>query len=484
MSWTDRIPRTLRRVDVRVATTLALTLAPLIGALVFLFYAYATSEVLEEIDERARHRLDEVGQALSEPSGQDAVAALAPLRNALAREGIGLELRGPDGRMQVRSGAPADPRLRRRYDGGFLTGVLVPGETFLRYAHDLPSGARVEATVALRHFAEERAELAGAAWICLAGGLVAAALIALLATRRAMAPLRDATSALDRIDASQLEARLLLRGTGDDVDRHASAVNRVLERLEAAFARMSAFSSDVAHELRTPVNRILNLAEVALLSGQDAKAARALGPIRDTADEMGRLVEGLLTLARDEQGKLSLSLERLPVADLLAGLQRLYAPACEERGIRLTTAASGGVVEADRTLLSRALANLLDNAIRFTPDRGSIRVEAAPAPGGLSIRVCDSGRGIPAADRELVFERFARLDPTRSGPGTGLGLPIARMIARVHGGELRVADSPLGGACLSMRLPVRDAAPVACSDSRPGFAPLLQAAERSEEGVR
>ena len=460
MSWTDPIRLALRRVDVRVATTLASTLAPLIGALVFLFYAFATTEALEEIDLRVRRRVEEVGQILADAPGPEAAAALAPLGAALAPEGIAFQLRDGVGRILARSGAPADPARLRRFDRGFLTGVLVPGQDFLGYARELPSGLRVEASMALTHFAEERAELARAAWICLASGLAAAALVALLAARRAMSPLRNATASIDRIDASRLDARLPLRGTGDDVDRHASAVNRVLERLESAFLRIRAFSSDVAHELRTPVNRILNLAEVALLGGAEAQASKALADVREAADEMSRLVEGLLMLARGEQGQLALSLERLPVAELLSDLERLYAPACEELGIRMETAAASGSVRVDRTLLSRALANLLDNAIRFTPRGGSIRVEASPTAGGFSIRVCDSGRGIPAADREVVFERFARLDPARSGPGTGLGLTIARMIARVHRGDLVATDSPLGGACLCLRLPV-DAGPPA-----------------------
>jgi len=271
--------------------------------------------------------------------------------------------------------------------------------------------------------------------------------------RRAMSPLRRSTAGIERINASQLDARLPLRGTGDDVDRHSAAVNRVLERLEASFVRMGAFSADVAHELRTPVNRILNLAEVALMTGEEEKERDALASIRDAADEMSRLVEGMLMLARGEQGLLSLSLDRVPVGELVSDLGRLYAPACEERGIHLETIATSGSVRADRTLLCRALSNLLDNAIRFTPRGGRVRVEAAPTADGISIGVCDSGRGIPASERELVFERFVRLDASRSGPGTGLGLPIARMIARVHRGDVVAGDSPLGGACLSLRLP-------------------------------
>ncbi len=453
MSWADRIRGAFRRVDVRVASTLVLLLAPPIGALLFLFYAYAAHEALEEIDWRAERRFDELERILAEARGRDPAAALGALSPTLDAEGVGFALRDAEGLLLARTGLGADPRRTAPFEDTLRSAVLRPGSDFLHYARELASGGRGELTVSLAHFAEERMELWHAAWLCTVFGLGAAAFVALVATRRAMSPLRGATRSIEQIDASQLDARLPLRGTRDDVDRHAAAVNGVLARLEAAFVRMSAFSSDVAHELRTPVNRVLNLTDVALLAPDDSKARAALEPIRDTADEMSRLVDGLLMLARGEQGELSLALERVPVAELLADLERLYAPACEERGIELEPGAASGTVRADRTLLFRALANLLDNAIRFTPRGGRIRVEAAPAGSGISIRVCDSGRGIPAAERESVFERFTRLDPARSGPGTGLGLPIARMIARAHRGDLVAADSPLGGACLSLGLP-------------------------------
>ncbi len=453
MSWIEAIRRSTGRVDLRVAATLASTFAPLIGAVIFLFYAYAVLEALEEIDWQAQRRFDEIERMLAGDRGSDPSEMLASVGSALAAEGIGVELLDPTGKVQARGGTLADPGRLRLFEDSLLAGVLVPGQDFLRYARDLPSGARTVVTVSLAHFAEERAELALVAWICAASGLSAAALLALFATRRAMAPLRNATQSIDRIDAAQLDARLPLRGTSDDVDRHSAAVNRVLARLEAAFVRMSAFSSDVAHELRTPLNRILSLTDVALMAPGDAQARSALEPIRDTADEMGRLVEGLLMLSRGERGQLALSLERVSVAELLSDLERLYAPACDERGIQLELGAASGTLRADRTLLFRALANLLDNAIRFTPRGGRIHVEATPAAAGVSIRVCDSGRGIPAGEREAVFERFTRLDPARNGPGTGLGLPIARMIARAHRGDLVVSDSPLGGACFSLGLP-------------------------------
>lgn len=453
MSWIDPIRRGLGRVDVQVATRLGLLLAPLIGGIVFLFFAYAAHEALEEIDRGTWIRIVELSRAIDRAPGVDPADTLAPIGAALDLEGIGFTLLDAGGAVLARSGAPVDAARLLHYRGGFAQPVLVSERDFLHYSLDLPSGLRIEATVTLAHFAEERMELVHAAWICFASGLISAALVALLATRNALSPLRSSTAAIGRINASQLDARLPLRRTGDDVDRHAAAVNRVLERLEAAFVRMSAFSSDVAHELRTPVNRILNLAEVALLGEGEAQERKALESIRDAADDMSRLVEGLLMLARGEQGELALDLRRLSVAELVAELGQLYAPACEEQGIHLETVATDGSVRADRTLLSRALANLLDNAIRYTPRGGRVRVEVAPRDGEVSIDVCDSGAGIPASEREAVFERFTRLDRSRSGPGIGLGLSIARMIAGVHGGELRVSDSPLGGARFSLRLP-------------------------------
>jgi signal transduction histidine kinase len=239
------------------------------------------------------------------------------------------------------------------------------------------------------------------------------------------------------------------------VDRHAEALNRVLARLEWAFARMRGFSADAAHELRTPINRMLAVTDVAALhDSEPAHWERALGQVHETAEEMRRLVDSLLLLSRGEEGRIRLQRSRLELAELLAQLGELYGPLADEKQIELEIESEPVEVWADRELLARAVANLLENAIRHAPAGGRVRLDLRRSPGGAILEVADSGPGVPAQDREWIFERFTQRDASRSGGGCGLGLPIVRMVARLHGGDVEVGDSPLGGAVFSIRFPL------------------------------
>jgi two-component system heavy metal sensor histidine kinase CusS len=238
------------------------------------------------------------------------------------------------------------------------------------------------------------------------------------------------------------------------MDRHARALNHVLARLEQAFARLSAFSADVAHELRTPLNRILNLTDVAMLEYGATEAPAALIAVRESVEEMRRTIDDLLFLARAEDGKLGVRNEPVDLARLLGSLRDLFAPACDERklSLHLQAPATGPLVRTDPQLLEHAVSNLIDNAIRHTPEGGRIEIATQLRSGFVEIWVRDSGPGIPASDRERVFDRFVQLDPARSGSGAGLGLSLVRTIARLLGGDARAEDGELGGAALCITI--------------------------------
>jgi signal transduction histidine kinase len=167
------------------------------------------------------------------------------------------------------------------------------------------------------------------------------------------------------------------------------------------------------------------------------------------------LIEDMLLLARGDEGGLAPRPERLAVGAVVGDLVELYRPTCEERDVTLALAAPACAPEVatDRQLLQRAVSNLLDNAVRHTPAGGHIEVELRQEAGRTRISVSDSGEGVPEPERERIFDRFVQLDPARSAGGAGLGLPIARMIARLLGGDLGVASSALGGARFELVLP-------------------------------
>ena len=453
MSSIEAIGRGWRRVDVRLALSLTVLYAPLVATLLLVLYVFAADELLELLDARATKQLDVISRLLSGPPSTTRNVNLAELETLMSDEGLSFLVRNPQGSVILgRNAAPSEIPIPAAGRSPFDAVLLSGGERLL-YRRQLASGDSLELTADVRTFVTERDEVQRGFWITLALGLIGAGATSIVAARIALAPLRQATRATEAVDLHRLDARLPVRGTQDDVDRHAAAVNRVLDRLERGFARISAFSQDVAHELRTPVNRILNGAEVAILDTADTATAQAtLEMIRDSAEQMTRVIDGLLMLARDADGRLHLDAAPLPLSELFETLAEMYGPACEERGLRLETSAAHGTIQADRTLLVRAISNLLDNALRHTPPGGSIRVEASWRGPTLTIEVADTGAGIPESERERVFSRFVRLGTARDG-SAGLGLPIARMIARAHGGDLVAGRSALGGAVFSLRLP-------------------------------
>ena len=440
-----RLSHALARIDVQLSLAVGASTALLLSAVLVALLAFAVLEAFE--DKQAEFdRATTVVLAL--------IAAHGPLE--AAPPGIAFRVRDADGRVRAMHGPwPEQPHARAR-DVTLWNALTSLGRDFLALQVPLPNAATLELVMPIRHFVRERGELLrSAAWILLAS-LAATLGFGVAAARWALAPLREATAGVRSIDPRHLEERILVRGTGDDVDALAEAINQVLVRLDWAFRRLSSFSADVAHELRTPVNRLLQLAEVALLDERDsARRADALVSVRNTADEMRRLIEQLLLLARGEEGRLPLQLEAADLGALAMGLVELYAPVAEASGQALELAVDPAAslhLRADTALLQRALGNLLENALRHTPRGGTLRVTLLGEPRTLRVRVDDSGPGIPPAQRERVFERFVRLDAARSGGGTGLGLAIARMIARLHGGEIAVEDSPLGGASLHLWL--------------------------------
>jgi hypothetical protein len=304
----------------------------------------------------------------------------------------------------------------------------------------------------LRRFAGEAAEIGSLLALVVLLSSIAAFGAAHFATLRAFAPLREGTALLGGVDARHLAARLPTRATGDPVDRHAETLNRVLVGIEASFSRLRSFGSDVAHELRTPLNRIRNVADVALAHGDAHELTTALERIQGSIDELGRMVDTLLLIAEVDDRRVPLKRERLDVDAWLRHTAEVWAPAFEEHGATLALHTAAGTIDADRALLDRVLSNLLDNALRHGAAGGRVELAARADAQGLLIALDDAGPGIPEDQRERVFERFVRLDRSRRGSAGGLGLALARSVARLLGGDLVIRTSRLGGARFEWRL--------------------------------
>jgi signal transduction histidine kinase len=449
MSFSRNAGTLLRRVDVRLGLVLAAIIGVLLVDMMAVFFLIATHETSEILAESIVPELKAVAEEIREGGSGEAASREARRRGVKAirrvtAQGVNVLLSGP---------WPTEGRPYGSETSSLRLGFASPSDYWVEKIR-LPNGERLEAAASLRSFVEERREQLAQIGTSLAIGLLGLIAASILATRQALRPLRTATRAVEGIDEQNLDARLPLRGTQDDMDRHARALNHVLARLEQAFARLSAFSADVAHELRTPLNRLLNQTDVALLKSAQRETSSALIAVRESVEEMRRMIDDLLFLARAEGGKLGVRSQSVDLSELLGSLRDLYAPVCEKRRIalHLDSPATGQLARTDPQLLEHAVSNLIDNAIRYTPAGGRIEIATGLRAGFAEISVRDSGPGIPVSDRDRVFDRFVQLDPSRSGSGTGLGLSLVRTIAQLLGGDARVGDSALGGAALYVRI--------------------------------
>jgi signal transduction histidine kinase len=269
---------------------------------------------------------------------------------------------------------------------------------------------------------------------------------------------------LKRIDAmtdtahtimeGDLSGRLPVAGTGDELDRLADNVNAMLDRIEALMRGLKEVSDNIAHDLKTPLTRLRNRSEQALRGAKNETDYRsALETTIVESDELIRTFDALLMIARAESGHARDNMVDFDAAQIARDVTELYEPLADEKGLALKVEAlAGAPVRGNRELVSQALANLVDNAIKYAaPASRSVNGEAAEIVVSAGIQgeritlsVADRGPGIADTDRGRVVERFVRLEQSRSQPGSGLGLSLAAAVARLHGGELRLEDNDPG----------------------------------------
>jgi two-component system heavy metal sensor histidine kinase CusS len=282
-------------------------------------------------------------------------------------------------------------------------------------------------------------------WSILAIALVSCPLIGYQIARHGIHFVRDVTETARRIGSTTLNERIQPEGYPDELADLARTFNGMLDRLEEAFGRLSRFSADIAHELRTPVNNIRGEAEVALARARSVEEYReVVGSCLEEAVRLSELIGSLLFLARTENPATHIKRERVDLPELLNGVRDYYEGSAAENGISFSVnCTESSTTNADRALLQRAVANLVSNAIANTPAGGSIALSAHADPVQVRIEVADTGVGISAQDLPNVLDRFYRVDPARSqaSGGTGLGLAIVKGIMNLHGGRVEIAST-------------------------------------------
>jgi two-component system, OmpR family, sensor kinase len=260
-----------------------------------------------------------------------------------------------------------------------------------------------------------------------------------------------------QIGAETLDERIEAGNDRDELGFLAATLNDLLERLQLAFDSQRRFMADASHELRTPVAIIQGEAGVALSrSDRTAEEYReSIEVMQRAARKLTQIVQNLFLLARSDAGHYPISMSRFYIGEVVAGCIRAMRSLAQARGVALRCSAPDDlVIVADEELIQRLVLNLIENAVKFTPDGGSVQAEVRSGDGHCTIRVSDTGVGIPPSDQSRIFERFFRGDRSRpQNGGAGLGLPIARWIAEIHGGELRLERSDAEGSVFVAELP-------------------------------
>ena len=275
--------------------------------------------------------------------------------------------------------------------------------------------------------------------------------------RLALAPVNRMAARARLITAERLSDRLPVDHPDDELGRLATVFNQTLGRLEASFAQMRRFTADVSHELRTPLTAIRSVGEVGLREPRDPQKYRAIiGSMLEEADRLSALVDRLLTLSRAESGQAKLSMEVVDLRELAEDVVSYLGVLAEEKGQAVTVEASGtprGL--GDRVVLRQSLINLVDNAIKYTPPGGRIRIRVADTPPGPSVTVSDTGPGIAPEVRTRIFDRYerGRRAPDDDIGGSGLGLAIAKWAVEVNGGQLSLESTAEAGSTFRITLP-------------------------------
>jgi heavy metal sensor kinase len=283
---------------------------------------------------------------------------------------------------------------------------------------------------------------------------------------RSLAPIARHVAAIRSIiDTGRLSLRLETRGSGDELDQLISIFNRMLERIEALVQGMRDALDNAAHDLRTPVTRLRNQAELAMQALSPAEATRgkrageaARGALEECvrqSEELLNMITALLDIAEAEQGALRLNRAALDLGDLVADMADLYSYAAEDKLLKIQAKSEPGVrVEADATRLRQALANLLDNAVKYTPAGGRISIALRRDGPVALLLVTDTGPGIDPAELPRIWDRLYRGDRSRGEPGLGLGLSLVKAIVEAHGGSVAAESEPGRGSTFRVTLPL------------------------------
>jgi heavy metal sensor kinase len=320
-----------------------------------------------------------------------------------------------------------------------------------------PAGSRLQVALSLEPFWRRIRRVRRLVELSVPIALLLAAAAGWWLAHRSLRPVAQMTRIAREITASKLAERIPTSGSGDELDELARTLNEMVDRISNGIEQLRRFSSHAAHQLRSPISRLRSRIEVLLATEKLDEATREiLGDLLDEAVVLSNTIEGMLRLARSEAGLVPGQAQPVDVVELLESVVALFEPVAREKGLVLRSdVTTRACIEGDLAWLRQLFANLLENAVKFTPSGRSVEVATRLREGGVEVRIADTGRGIPEPELGRVFERFYRAGMHAGTAGVGLGLPLAAEIARAHGGWIRVESEQNVGSCFRVWLPLR-----------------------------
>lgn len=290
----------------------------------------------------------------------------------------------------------------------------------------------------------------------LAIGIIVSGAIGWFMAKRALSGVEEVTRAAVDISKGALGRRVPVTGRNDEIDRLARTFNTMVGHVQALIGQMREITENIAHDLRSPIARMRGLAEMALTGrATDEETASMAGLIIEECDRLLDLINTMLDISEAEAGLTRLDIKKTDLAELIADLRDLFQPSAEEKHIELRTAGTEQpeLVCGDRRKLQRVFSNLLDNALKYTPDGGRVTVSITATEEDVTVTFEDTGTGIPDEDLPHIFDRFFRGEKSRSTPGNGLGLSLVQAFTLIHGGSVTAASTPNRGSQLTVTLP-------------------------------
>jgi two-component system heavy metal sensor histidine kinase CusS len=338
--------------------------------------------------------------------------------------------------------APTEHRVAGKSFALTTRGALADGQQFtIQVAQDRSSDEQVERKFGILVL------------VVLSGSILASVLIAIPVTRRGLRPLEEMKRSLERIGPTHLNERVASANWPRELQPMAIAFDEMLKRLDDSFTRLSQFSADLAHELRTPIANMMGEAQVAL--SRDRSSAEYRETIESAIGECERLsgiVDNLLFVARADAAREPVARKQFDARAAVEKIAAFYETIAEDHRVAINCSGQGQI-SADPAMFERAVGNLVDNALRFTPQNGSIQIALADYGTDFEVAVSDNGPGIAPEHLPRVFDRFYRAEPSRGSDGAGLGLALVKSIVDLHGGTARISSEAGRGTIVTLRFP-------------------------------